>query len=105
MRYNGKLWYEVIPEQTFNEYGELVTGEASWSEAVDCSISTNSDTRKGTYEDGQFRMSSFTVLTELLSTAISFSRVKLQRLGEDLGEYQVISVEHITTQNRTKIIV
>jgi hypothetical protein len=32
-------------------------------------------------------------------------RVKLERLGEDLGEFQVLSVEPLTTVGRIQIIV
>lgn len=104
MRYNGTLWYAREVGVTENEYGEAVqTEDVTWSCPIPCSIKTNSDTRKGKYEDGQFRQASFMVLTELIENP--FIRVRLERLGEELGEYQTISVTPIPIQNRTQIIV
>lgn len=105
MRYNGTLKYQTLTENgQVNEYGEPVAAQVSWSDPVPCSIKTNSDTRKGRYEDGEFRMASFTVLIEYRE-GFAAERVKLERLGEDLGEFQVISVEPLTTVGRIQIMV
>lgn len=105
MRFNGNLKYLHTAEQdSYDENGELVVASDEWSDPIPCSIKTNSDTRKGIYEDGQFRQASFTVLTEL-APMTDVKRVKLERLGEDLGEYQVISIEPLDSMNRTQIIV
>lgn len=105
MRYNGTLKYQTLTEnEQVNEYGEPVAAQVSWSDPLPCSIKTNSDTRKGKYEDGEFRHASFTVLIEYRE-GFAAERVKLERLGEDLGEFQVISVEPLTTVGRIQIIV
>lgn len=105
MRYNGTLKYQTLTENgQMNEYGEPVAAQVSWSDPVPCSIKTNSDTRKGKYEDGEFRMASFTVLIECVA-GFAADRVKLERLGEDLGEYRVLSVEPLATVGRIKIMV
>lgn len=105
MRYNGVLKYEIVAEsEELNEYGEIATGQsAAWSEDIPCSIKTNSDSRKGKYEDGEFRQASFTVLIEMSPAEIN--RVKLSRLGEDLGEYRVLSVEPLASVGRIRIVV
>lgn len=105
MRYNGNLKYQTLAENgQVNEYGEPVAAQVSWSDPVPCSIKTNSDTRKGKYEDGEFRMASFTILIECVD-GFNADRVKLERLGEDLGEYRVLSVEPLATVGRIQILV
>lgn len=89
---------------TVNEFGELVESTSLWSEPIPCHIKTNSDNRRGKYEDGEFRQASFTILTEQMDN-LSFNRVRLERQGEDLGEYGVMNAENIESQNRTQILV
>ena len=105
MRYNGVLQYQIVSQsEELDEYGEIATEQSvSWSEEIPCSIKTNKDTRKGKYEDGEFRQASFNILIE--GSSIDANRVKLSRLGEDLGEYRVLSVEPLTTVGRVQIMV
>lgn len=103
MRTNGTLRYEILVGGGENEYGEAIPAHSEWSEPIDCSIKTNSDNRIGRYDDGIFRMASFTILIELAD--FPYNSVKLERLGENLGEYQVMSAEPLTTVGRIKITV
>ena len=103
MRTNGTLKYEIPTEGGVNEYGEPVPARSEWSEPIDRSIKTNSDNRIGRYEDGVFRMASFTIMIELAK--FPYNSIKLERLGEYLGEYQVINAEPLTGVGRTKITV
>ena len=103
MRTNGFLRYESISGGGLNEYGEPISAQSSWSDPLPCSIKTNSDTRKGKYEDGIFRQASFLILIEL--KAFPHLRISLERNGEDLGEYDVLSSEPLTTVGRTQIMV
>lgn len=89
---------------TENEFGELVESSSSWTDSIPCHIKTNSDNRKGKYEDGEFRQASFTILAEQIDN-LSFNRVRLERQGEDLGEYGVMNAENLESQNRTQILV
>lgn len=87
-----------------NEWGEVAdTAQSTWSVPIPCSIKTNSDTRKGKYEDGEFRQASFLILVEVMP--FPHVRVKLERHGEELGEYRVLSSEPLTTVGRTQIMV
>lgn len=104
MRYNGHLQYQIQGESKENEFGELVESESYWSDPKPCHIHTNNDNRKGKYEDGVFRQSSFTILCEQLDN-LSFNRVRLVRQGEELGEYGVMNAENLESQNRTQITV
>lgn len=106
MRYNGHLKALIVSkdEDSVNEYGEPITGEQeSWGDEIPCSIKTNRDTRLGKYEDGEFRQASFLVLIEVAK--FDAVRIKLERFGEDLGEYRVMSVEPLTTVGRIQIMV
>lgn len=106
MRYNGLLNYqnELSDSEELNEYGEIATVQSpSWSDDIPCSIKTNTDTRKGHYEDGEFRQASYTILIEFAE--FNAKRVKLSRLGEELGEFRVLSVEPLSTVGRVQILV
>lgn len=103
MRTNGYIQYEVLSGGGINEFGEAITPISEWSEPIPCSIKTNSDNRKGKYEDGEFRRASFTILVELMS--FPHNRIKLERYGEQLGEYRVMSAEPLTSVGRTQILV
>jgi len=104
MRANGTLKYLTLTESDLNDYGEI-SGSASqeWSDAIPCSIKVNSDTRKGTYEDGEFRQASYVILIEL--SQFNAERIKIERLGEDLGEHRVLSVEPLISVGRVQILV
>lgn len=103
---NGFLRYEivkVVPD--FDQYGEPTKeAQTEWSEPIPCSIKTNSDNRKGKYEDGEFRMASFTVLIEDQG-GFDSNRVRLERSGRELGEYRVQSIVDIETKGRIQITV
>ena len=104
MRHNGNLAYQIQGNNgQLNEYGEPIAASVEWSDPIPCSIKTNSDTRKGKYEDGEFRMDSFTILIE--RTEFNADRIKLERLGEELGEYRILSVEPLATVGRIQIMV
>lgn len=105
MRYNGSIQYQIVSQsEELNEYGEVASHTStSWSDEIPCSIKTNSDTRKGKYEDGEFRQASFLILIEL--EKFDAKRVRLSRFDEDLGEYRILSIEPLTTAGRVQIMV
>lgn len=104
MRANGTLQYLTTTPASKNEYGEPIPAHTSLSKPFRCSIKTNSDNRKGVYEDGLFRQASFSVLLESQKLE-EFNRVRLTRDGEDLGEYQVMSREQLKSVGRISILV
>ena len=64
MRTNGTLQYQQLSVGGIDADGEPIASVETWSDAIACSIKTNSDNRKGVYEDGEFRVASFLVLLE-----------------------------------------
>jgi hypothetical protein len=107
MRTNGTLQYQVLSPGGVDDNGEPIAPTETWSNAIDCSIKTNSDNRKGAYEDGEFRMASFIILLEedAKQNFIGIKRIKLMRGAEALGEYRVICSEPLVTQGRFQIMV
>ena len=111
MRTNGLLYIQHKPalngaETGFDEAGNPIVASVSWSRPLQCSVCTNTDTRKGVYEDGIFRAASYTILLE--QTDLPCRRadmVKLTRDGEFIGEFFVLSVELLSSVGRIKIIV
>lgn len=103
MRYNGTLRYEILTGGGVDDFGEPIEAQSCWSEPLSCSIKTNNDNRRGRYEDGEFRQASFSILVECIP--FPYNRVKLERMGEKLGEYRVMSAEPLTTVGRTQIVV
>lgn len=104
MRSNGKIWYAEISGGGVDGNGEPIPSKEMWSEAAECAITTNNDTRKGKYEDGEFRQASFTVLIEG-TPEVYPTRVKLERYGEPLGEYRILSVTPLPMVGRTQFMV
>ena len=110
MRTNGTLQYEITTPGGVNEYGEPIASQTSWCDPIRVSINANTDTRRGRYEDGQFRQASFTVLIERnahldIDVISDIKRVRLVRGRESLGEYFVLSCAPCDTVGRFQIIV
>lgn len=107
MRTNGTLQYQILSMAGVDDNGEPVATQEAWSDAVACSIKTNSDNRKGAYEDGEFRVASFRILLEADAKKHyeDIKRVKLVRGSEQLGEYRVICSEAIVTHGRFQVMV
>lgn len=104
MRCNGVMQIETVKKGGVDEWGEPIPAVTGWGEAIDCAIETNTDSRLGKYEDGEFRQASFTILVEG-NFPISLSRLKLSRYDDELGEYRVLSCTPLPSMGRTKIIV
>lgn len=104
MRTNGYISILRVMGGGYNDMGEIEPAEQDWSEPIPCNIKTNTDTRKGVYDGGEYRHASFTVLIERPMRG-AMTRVRLERFGEDLGEYDVLSTEQMPGMGRTQIIV
>lgn len=109
MRTNGTLQYQIQQPGGLDAYGEPIAPRETWSNAIACSIKTNSDNRKGAYEDGEFRVASFIVLLEADAQSAqqygAIKRVRLMRNAEALGEYRVACSEYLSTCGRFQLTV
>lgn len=104
MRINGTLQYQKLTPAGVNKFGEPKPATIEWSDPIECLIKTNTDNRKGVYEDGEFRQASFLVHLEARNDA-AFDRIRLYRQHESLGEYRIMSREPLTSVGRIQIIV
>lgn len=104
MKTNGTLSYQTLTTPGVNENGEPIPAQVTWSDPVPCLIKTNTDNRKGIYEDGEFRQASFTVVLELKDLP-DFGRIKLTRYSEELGEYRIMTREPFPNFGRIQIMV
>ena len=105
MRINGTISFQITISGGRNRFGEPIPATTEWSEPINCSIKTNSDNRKGKYEDGEFRQASFVALIEAQDLPTGIKRLHLTRYTEDLGEFEIISIEPILTMGRIQITV
>lgn len=64
MRTNATIQFSLGSGVDYDENGIPITTEGEWSEPIDCNAKAISDTRRGRYEDGVFRQSSYSVLLE-----------------------------------------
>lgn len=102
MRTNGYLQIKVVVGGGLNDDGEPIPAGTDWGEKIPCSIKTLTDSRKGRYDDGEFRIASFEILIEEIKD-FNPPHVKLNRYDVDLGEFTVQSVEPLKTVGRVKI--
>ena len=105
MRVNGTIQLLTTAPSGENEFGEPIPATSTWSDPVPASINANSDTRKGKYEDGNFRQASYVVLLEEQPLPTNLRRIRLERHGEDLGEHDVLNIVPLTTVGRIQITV
>ena len=81
MKCNATLRYELLHECGIDDNGEPLDYEQLWSEPIPCFVKTVSDTRLGTYEDGEFRSAKFVVWVE--TREITYSRLGRRFGGRD----------------------
>lgn len=104
MRTNGILKY-CIPSMSFNDDGEPSWGDTSWSDGMPCLIKPITNNSKGRYEDGKYSQASYEVLVESACLPNDINRIKLQRDGQELGEFAVQGIPTPTSMHRTILIV
>ena len=105
MRENGTLRYKTLYNNSpIDDNGDPVGASAYWSAPIPCLVHTITDTHKAKYADGEYRAMSFEVLVERAS-AFQSNAIQLERKGENLGEFQIISQEELPTVGRIRIYV
>lgn len=104
MRTNGYIIVLNAPGASLNEYGEVEFPEAEWSDPIPAHIRTNRDNRMEKGEGGEYRDASYTILVER-AIPLGIKTVKVERLGEELGEFGIRSIEPVPGQNRVQITV
>lgn len=85
-----------------DENGDPISATDGWSDPIDCRIVTLSKSDTGKYEDGKFVQSSYMVFIDG-TDEIEADRVRLNRQGVYLGEFNVQSNEYLRLVKRVKI--
>jgi len=108
MRTNGILYYPTSSATApqFDEDGVPVVSTPSslWSDPVPCHIKMLSSSSKGTNEDGTFHQASYQVLVERNAIPEDTKKVKLERNGVTIGEFQVQGYPEVINLDRIQII-
>ena len=77
-----------------------------WGDPIPCHIVANTYNQRGTFKDSTFTQSSYTVWFDYGLHIFNAKRVRLiSGKGEQLGEFEVQSIEHADLVERTKIMV
>lgn len=77
-----------------------------WGDPIPCHIVANTYNQRGTFKDTTFTQSSYTVWFDYGLHIFNAKRVRLiSGKGEQLGEFEVQSIEHADWVGRTKIMV
>lgn len=91
--------------------GGLVNGipqkaVSSWEKPMPCHIVANINDNKGTFTDGNFKRTAFTVWLDSPLYYFKAERVRLtDNKGVILGEFEVQSIEVSALTGRTKVVV
>lgn len=101
---NGTIQFEVITGGGFDENQDPIPVTQDWGEPVSCNTRENHSSNKGTYQDGNFKIASYTILIELCDIP-NAKRVRLSYYGRHIGDYAVQSIRELGNVGRIKIVV
>ena len=105
MRTNGTLTYRTgVVTGEFDEDGQPILADSSWSDPVRCFIKTNTHDNKGVSVSGTFTHEAYEVLIERIPVGLDTDTVRLVRGGRELGEFKVQDIQEVCL-DRIKIIV
>lgn len=107
MRENGTLRYKMISgNMPLDDNGDPVSADESWSAAIPCLVRTANESMKARYEDGEYHSVSMEILIEYMQPFCKCGgSVIIDRKGEHLGEFRIVSVEEMPTVGRIRILV
>ncbi len=105
MRTNGTMTYRTLAAAgQFDEDGQPIIAESTWSEPVRCFIKTNTHDNKGVSVGGTFTHEAYEVLIERIPEGLDTDTVRLVRGSKELGEFKVQDIQDVSL-DRIKIIV
>lgn len=105
MRVNGTITYRTgVDERQFDDNGQPIIVEPTWSDPLRCFIRTNLHDHRGTSVGGTFTREAYEVLLERVPDGLSTDRVRLVRDGKSLGEFAVQDIQNVSL-DRIRIIV
>lgn len=102
--YNGHIQILETSGGGLDENGMPIQSTERWSENIQAKIQTNTENKRGTYADGKFTVSAYSIFISPISN-ISTKKVKINISGIDKGEFAVQRIEVLQHVNRVKITV
>lgn len=105
MRTNGVLQYDMSIGGGYDEGGNPIPLDESWSEDVPCLIRNVTNNSRGRYEDGKFNQTSYDVLVESGQMPLTSTRVRLVRNSVPIGEFPIQGIPELTSMDRIKFSV
>lgn len=100
---NGYIRTQATTGGGLNEDGDPIPLDTAWSGPIPCNIRTNQRNSKGKVNGNTFEVASYEVLIEM--QPFDAVRVKLERAGVELGEFQVQDITPLDSVDAIKITV
>lgn len=100
---NGTIQFGLITGGGLDGNGDPLPVTTNWSDSYGCNIKENFNNLKGSYQDGDFRMSSYQILVDEIPEG-KIERVRLV-MGAELGEFRVQGIRPMESVGRVRIVV
>ena len=101
---NGTAIFKNDVQVEFDEDGHpQSTSEQVVTEAV-CNISTLSESRKGQYEDGRYKMCSYSVMIDYSSVDDTFNPKSVELIHDKKGNMGEFTIQRVEYYSLTKSI-
>jgi hypothetical protein len=100
---NGTITVKIKSGGGLNGEGNPVEPSESWGDPIPCRITTNKRNNLGKQNGNTFTIASYEILIGL--QPFTAERVKLERFGEDLGEFSVMFTEYMEAVGAIKVVV
>ena len=100
---NGKITAKVKSGGGIDGEGNPVKPSESWGDPIYCSITVNKRNNLGKQNGNSFTVASYEIL--IGPQPFTAERVKLERLGKNLGEFSVMFTEYLEAVGAIKIVV
>lgn len=103
IRANGTIRTIGLTSLTRDANGDPIKSTETLGEEIECNIKLNSN-RKYNYENGSMKLSTYEILIDTNEFTDTRIRLKNNR-NQELGDYEVLSVEYLDIAQCTKITV
>lgn len=101
---NGTIQKQISSGTGFDESGDPIVSDPTWSEPIPCLIRTIKHDNKGIYPDGKFTQASFEILIEMQE--FEAERILLKNSRNNFkAEFTIQDIQFLDLVGRVKIVV